>query len=691
MNDRRVNGIHRIDSWFEGLVEVDEELRTVHFIHGSIQQFLLNPPSEPGLASFHFDAEEVDHHLGEICITFLNFNDLDRTIAKRPKPMPSPVTPNIMLQHAINFEPHLKQLRSIRRTDLISKFKSAPTLVDTDSNLANSTFRSSPASGVFEALGSEHPFIRYAAIHWLSHATGFEKNRSKTWSLWESMVMRGHQLAYSPTTDRIHICLDDDLVAWSLEVRHTGLLHLILASNQHGIHGMEVLGWAVQEEDEEMVRLFLQHNRGIAVTSQHLFASVKHGRHEMVRLLIEYSVDLDLNYPQPWFDSCTPLQHCATVGDYMMLRILIEAGATLDTHEPNQNTPLGLATHHGHYECMRLLLSSGAKVNYSTPLGAPLKFAIKRSDIEAVKILLEAGAQVNAKPTGLIKRSFLLIAVEQVSFSDFAIRKAGLDVIRMLLECGADANGHPLDDPTPLQAAVIRENVEVASLLIANGADLNCPGAGRSSPLQLAMTTGAFDLIGFLLREGADPNRPVSEGRPPLEIASMLGNFKLVRLLISFNANPNGSSLDGLTFLQRASFQGDLGIVNVLLEAGAIVDATNGTYSRKPLMLASAGGYVDIQKVLLGRGASVDSTSPGEEGVTALQCAVDSGSFQAVKVLLEAGAEVKSSLMYKSMMSRSDCNEIPDLLRSYAAIQKTRSDGTGHSRKPSNGDTETET
>ncbi|KAF4979595.1 hypothetical protein FZEAL_4224 [Fusarium zealandicum] len=37
--ERRINGIHRLSSWFQGLVEIDEKIKTVSFAHASIKHF----------------------------------------------------------------------------------------------------------------------------------------------------------------------------------------------------------------------------------------------------------------------------------------------------------------------------------------------------------------------------------------------------------------------------------------------------------------------------------------------------------------------------------------------------------------------------------------------------------------------------------------------------------------------------
>ncbi|KAG7434983.1 Vegetative incompatibility protein HET-E-1 [Fusarium oxysporum f. sp. raphani] len=101
MKDRYINGIQRLDAWFQGLVEIDHETKTVHLVHASVQQFFQTVPDKPNLAKFHVQAKEADLHLGEICVTYLNFNDFKTTLSRRRPPLP-PMAPDEICAQALS-------------------------------------------------------------------------------------------------------------------------------------------------------------------------------------------------------------------------------------------------------------------------------------------------------------------------------------------------------------------------------------------------------------------------------------------------------------------------------------------------------------------------------------------------------------------------------------------------------------
>ncbi|KAJ4319916.1 hypothetical protein N0V84_006099 [Fusarium piperis] len=76
--DDLVLGMDRVTVWCENLVCVEETDNTVHFSHHSIREYLLQPESG-ALRDFHVDFENFDHHVGEVCITYLHLENLKKS------------------------------------------------------------------------------------------------------------------------------------------------------------------------------------------------------------------------------------------------------------------------------------------------------------------------------------------------------------------------------------------------------------------------------------------------------------------------------------------------------------------------------------------------------------------------------------------------------------------------------------
>ncbi|KAL7939313.1 hypothetical protein V8C35DRAFT_5446 [Trichoderma chlorosporum] len=87
-SEHQSNGIDHISSWCENLIHIDEELKTVQFPHQNVQQFFFEKSPGARNDQFYLELEDADHYLGEICVTYLNFNDYKTSLARRRQPLP---------------------------------------------------------------------------------------------------------------------------------------------------------------------------------------------------------------------------------------------------------------------------------------------------------------------------------------------------------------------------------------------------------------------------------------------------------------------------------------------------------------------------------------------------------------------------------------------------------------------------
>lgn len=95
----------------------------------------------------------------------------------------------------------------------------------------------------------------------------------------------------------------------------------------------------------------------------------------------------------PCDNGITPLMAAAHAGALEPLRLLLAAGAAVDTEEGHGYTALMLACNAGHAVCVRLLLGAGADLNATDDEGlTSLMFAAKNGHNDVVRILLERGA-----------------------------------------------------------------------------------------------------------------------------------------------------------------------------------------------------------------------------------------------------------------------------------------------------------
>src|SRR5437868_4365270 len=127
---------------------------------------------------------------------------------------------------------------------------------------------------------------------------------------------------------------------------------------------------------------------------------------------------------------------------------------------------------------------------------------------------------------------------------------------------------------------------------------------------------------------------PVSE----IADAAMRGNKEAVRASLQRKVDVNAPQVDGTTALHWAVRADDLETADLLIKAGAKVTAANRE-GATPLMLAGINGNAAMIERLIKAG--VDANAPlTKDGDTALMMAARTGKLDAVKVLLDHGAQV---------------------------------------------------
>lgn len=138
-----------------------------------------------------------------------------------------------------------------------------------------------------------------------------------------------------------------------------------------------------------------------------------------------------------------------------------------------------------------------------------------------------------------------------------------------------------------------------------------------------------------LLARGLDPNvREPERGETGLIVAMRYDANKVFNELLAHpQVRLEEPSANGSTPLMMASFKHNKTAVLALLFRGADVNRAGWT----ALHFAAAAGDLDIMDILLQHKADIDAPAPG--GMTPLMLAAREGMEDAVKMLLERGAD----------------------------------------------------
>ncbi|KAL9593261.1 MAG: hypothetical protein Q9179_005989 [Wetmoreana sp. 5 TL-2023] len=287
------------------------------------------------------------------------------------------------------------------------------------------------------------------------------------------------------------------------------------------------------------------------------------------------------------------LQVASRIGDYKIVRLVLEKGADINARHGQYGNALQMASYYGHESVVQLLLEKGADINARSKVhGSALQVASSYGHESVVQLLLEKGADINARSK--VHGSALQAASSYGHES----------VVQLLLEKGADINARHGQYGNALQMASSQGQESVVQLLLEKGADINTGGGRRGSALQAASSNGYESTVRLLLREGADINAPGGDYPSALQAASFNGHDSNVRLLLREGADINAPGGDYGSALQAASFNGHDSTVRLLLREGADINAPGGKCGNA-LEAAIAREHMNTALILLENGAIV--------------------------------------------------------------------------------------
>lgn len=163
---------------------------------------------------------------------------------------------------------------------------------------------------------------------------------------------------------------------------------------------------------------------------------------------------------------------------------------------------------------------------------------------------------------------------------------------------------------------------------------ISVANAGSYDDFFTAIETNHPSTVSGLLKRGFDPNTRNPKGEHPLILAVRGAALQVVDVLL---ANPatqiDTRSAQDETPLMLAALKGYAEVCQKLIARDADVNKTGWA----PLHYAATGGHIVVMRMLLDGHAYIDAASPN--GSTPLMMAARYGSIDAVKLLLEGGAD----------------------------------------------------
>jgi len=265
--------------------------------------------------------------------------------------------------------------------------------------------------------------------------------------------------------------------------------------------------------------------------------------------------------------------------------------------------------------------------------------AAKSGNATGAEEALEAGADVNAK-FGSNGRNPLMVAVD----------RGHKEVVELLIRAGANVDGVSESGLTPVVLASINGHLDVLLALLRAGASphKSVDFEQRASRLKTAEARNQYELERALVNAGLEVEGATAKGSTPLMLAALLRHPHIVETLLRFGALVNITDQFGNSPLSYIFFYDLPGrnetpnaaalITGMLIKAGANVNAINQD-GFTPLMEAMFAGEYEAMKVLIEAGADLD-VADFSRGETALWIAAFAGDLKAVRILVKAGADV---------------------------------------------------
>jgi ankyrin repeat protein len=369
-----------------------------------------------------------------------------------------------------------------------------------------------------------------------------------------------------------------------------------------------------------------------------------------------------------------------------------------------EGTPLWHAIDQKNDDIAALLVTRGAALDASpTPHFNTLAFALSRALVVTSRLIAERAPHLIAESMSRHNEMFFssctlegflpltrhILDNFQVDLSACSIgtsfhpliltcNEGLLGHVELLLERGAPVN-QPSKRGTALHVAANGGFTEVVKRLLAAGAVAEPDVRWHSyTPLLLAARAGNLEIVRMLVDAGADTGVRTVDGETVLHFATVSGNVDVVRFVLPFN-NVDEPDRNGTTATLWActnpSPEYDA-MLDVLVEAGAKLDivdredwspftalAANGRFTALKMLVerhgysvhfttpgntnlayyAAEGGHFEMLRWLLGQGVECNiasTASTAEIGETPLYVAAEAGQLSALRLLVEAGANI---------------------------------------------------
>ena len=534
---------------------------TIHFIHFSVQEYLL----KLDLATIQTlqecrltDLQYSQERLTQICLRYLCYNDFQQKSNSSSEKFEERIRKYAFLQYAGIFWGH--------------HARDCKPLCPDSINLCNK-------------------LLDPSGFRWLSYSEVVGGNANGSF---KKFISRFHNSYPSPLfyaslwgiTETMQFLIDQ-----REDVNHIG-----------GLYGSP-LSAAAAHGHQDAVSLLIEKGANVNIMGGMFGTAVQTAAARGKAKIVEYLLDhkAEVNLMGGWSHASALILASKLANkktSESIIRLLVDAGADLNATDADGATALHAAAFSGSMNVLKLLVGNNAKLDLKDDEGStPLLVAVLQGRHAAAKYLIESGANLNIKDRS------------GVAPIHAAISQAQPKLLNTLLCHQVDVNVKNEEGMTALHIAVDENDASAVELLIAHNANVNAPDRDGSTPLHLVELNsdrGALSLLNMdeealtlqetLMELKLDDNEALqgrvardsvltAEAQRMLQAAVVSGRRQVAELLIEKGALVDAKDESGYTPLHEAVMNGDFAKILLLLQYGADMEAKDNR-GRAPLSLA---------------------------------------------------------------------------------------------------------
>ncbi|KAL6566556.1 hypothetical protein OROGR_002171 [Orobanche gracilis] len=307
-------------------------------------------------------------------------------------------------------------------------------------------------------------------------------------------------------------------------------------------------------------------------------------------LLSSCGADIEFPVETTQHSNFRSIHLAARLGLAIVIRLLINAGCSLNSKTGFGETALIICARHKHEDCFKLLASAGSDfglLNTSSQCVMSVAGSVRWTHgfQRAVLDVIRAGKTVRSSNPEIFSPLSFVTRSNDVEALKKLIKQPKLDLDER------DENGF-----TAVMIAAAGGNVETFKLLVNAGADLEIQNNYGETARTLAEKKKNTDGFTKILSAYPYSNRSKSSA---IHRATRLGDLVLVGELVDEGCDVNALDGDGYTPLMLAAMSGDTKMCELLILSGAKCDVRNARDETAVSLARIDGGENDVECLIL--------------------------------------------------------------------------------------------